>query len=98
MQPFASCEVLAILSSSALQISWALSHAAPECKQCCADHGETGAKEAWHRFTVLSLVAFTRHYFKAVASIVEQVEQDIFGEVAPLKESTLKDLSECLHV
>lgn len=47
---------------------------------------------------MLSLVAFTRHYFKAVASIVTQVEQDIFGEGAILNESTLKDLVECLHV
>lgn len=70
----------------------------PEATQCCADHGEKGANEAWHSFTELSLIAFTRHYYKAVASIVEQVEQDIFGKEASLKESTMKALNECLHI
>ena len=44
------------------------------------------------------MIAFTRHYFKAIASIVEQVEQDIFGEGASLKDTTLKALDECLHI
>ena len=66
---------------------------------CChAGHDEKSATEAWQRFTELSLLAFARHYFKAVASIVEPVEQDIFGEGASLKDTTVKALNECLHI
>ena len=83
---------------NAQRASLAIGHGAPEATRCCADHGEKGAKDAWHSFTELSLIAFTRHYFKAVASIVEQVEQDIFGKEASLKESTMKALNECLHI
>ena len=57
-----------------------------------------GANEAWHKFTELSLIAFTRHYFKAVATIAEHVEKDVFGEGPSLKESTLIALKECLHI
>ena len=63
-----------------------------------AGHKEKGASEAWYKFMELSLIAFTRHYFKAVASIVEQVEKEVFGEGAPLKESTMKAVIDCLHV
>ena len=63
-----------------------------------AGQNEQGASEAWYRFTELSLIAFTRHYFKAVASIVEQVEKEIFGEGALLKESTIKAVIDCLHI
>ena len=61
-------------------------------------HSKQSATEAWHQFTELSLIAFTRHYFKAVATIAEKVETEIFGEDASLKGSTLKAVIDCLHV
>ena len=63
-----------------------------------AGHSKQSATEAWHQFTELSLIAFTRHYFKAIATIAEKVETEIFGEDASLKESTLKAVIDCLHV
>lgn len=63
-----------------------------------AGHSKQSATEAWHQFTELSLIAFTRHYFKAIATIAEKVESEIFGEDASLIESTLKAVIDCLHV
>ena len=63
-----------------------------------AGHEESGAREAWTQFTILSLVAFARHFFKAIASIAEQIETDVFGEALPLKKATRKAVIDCLHI
>jgi hypothetical protein len=38
------------------------------------------AQKAWYMFTLATLRSFTRRYYRAVAAVAKQVQNDIFVE------------------
>ncbi len=55
------------------------------------------AKHAWYAFMLATLQSFTRRYYKAVASIAGQVEDDLFqGDAVP--EDVRTAIVESLHL
>ena len=79
-------------------LQFLLNYGSPTASLFLQGMKKVGAREAWTQFTILSLVAFARHFFKAIASIAEQIETDVFGEALPLKKATRKAVIDCLHI